>query len=887
MRPTIPARFFVRSALLSTAIVFAAFPMFASDAKDKNVVQDGGFEQGGAGWSFSANNANASGQVVADEAHSGHKSYKISNQSGFAPNVFGRVTQMVRGLEPYTTYRISCFAKGTNAGIVWIGGAPGWTLRATFPKGTFGWTNVSIDYTTDANPPDFELMILTESQTAAVWVDDVQMVPIKADVAKRDAVVSSIKNQWQTLQKKFAALHKRADHDPKSAHDSVTQLGLNVADRFLKRTHGGTSTMQGSAWTHLQMEEIATVLDEVERRLNELPKRVEMPPVQPWPRNGPARIENGIFYAKMQNGSEHPFWFYGYGHFAQVIRDLPNFRGLGASLVQDGQVGPSSMNADGSLGEGAKQLFEDLRTARRDGMRIDWLLSPHYFPDWAYAEAPDVRGGGLGFIGFDIDHPVARRVLEKFARTMGKAMKSDDALFSVCLSNEPVYDQSGRTKYGRAEFAAYLQSLHGTIDRLNELYGTHYTNFAEVAPPGFGLKGTVNENRAYYDWVRFNDKHFADWHAWLHSMVKKALPKTPTHAKMMVFYSLDRDKLHFGIDPELMCNATDIAGCDAYAFATGDRTYDWMGQEFFYDLMYSFRHQPVFNSENHVVPDGSGPGHIPWPITRAQFWQGGLHHQTVTTTWVWEEAADNSLSGSIYFRPANIYGAGRAMLELNQYAHEAAAINTIEPRVALLYSPASVFWEDAYKGAIFSVYRQLNFLGQQVDFVSEKELAAGRMPTSECIIAPAATHVTDETVKKLRQFVDAGGHLLFAGKDNLAYDEYHSARPAADIPAGTQLPSMTSEEDSANALREVLIKNGVDVLQVLDVTSGKPAWGVEFRSVKTDGSNIVAMMALDGHDHVVNIPGTRGRVVDELSGEAIDKDKINLEALTPRLLKMP
>src|ERR1022692_4185295 len=78
---------------------------------------------------------------------------------------------------------------------------------------------------------------------------------------------------------------------------------------------------------------------------------------QPWPAEGPAQVRDGMFYTKMKNGTEQPFWFYGYGHFNQVIRDLPNFRGLGASLIQDGTVGPSSMNADGSLGPGVRQLF--------------------------------------------------------------------------------------------------------------------------------------------------------------------------------------------------------------------------------------------------------------------------------------------------------------------------------------------------------------------------------------------------------------------------------------------------------------------------------------------------------------------------------------------------
>jgi hypothetical protein len=64
---------------------------------------------------------------------------------------------------------------------------------------------------------------------------------------------------------------------------------------------------------------------------------------------------------------------------------------------------------------------------------------------------------------------------------------------------------------------------------------------------------------------------------------------------------------------------------------TGPYAYDWFGNEFFYDLLHSFRGQSVFNSENHSIPDGASPYHIPMSDTRSVLWQGGLHHQGSTT----------------------------------------------------------------------------------------------------------------------------------------------------------------------------------------------------------------------------------------------------------------
>ena len=117
----------------------------------------------------------------------------------------------------------------------------------------------------------------------------------------------------------------------------------------------------------------------------------------------------------------------------------------------------------------------------------------------------------------------------------------------------------------------------------------------------------------------------------------------------------------------------------------------FLGTSFSTTCSIPFAARAVFNSENHLSTDGSGPAHVPMNHTRSVLWQGGLHHQGSTTIWVWEMSTDPSLSGNIYFRPANIFGAGRAMLDLNRLAPEVTAINHARPRVALLYSPAVHF----------------------------------------------------------------------------------------------------------------------------------------------------------------------------------------------------
>jgi hypothetical protein len=866
----------------------AAAQSSAAQAIGKNLVANGGFEQAGDGWAFTAMGANAAGQVANDQAHTGKSSYRLSNQSALAPNIFGRVFQTVARLEPFTTYRISCWVKGKDVGIAWIGGGPGWYLRKPFPQGTYDWKPVSVEYTTDGNPPSFELMILLESPTAALWVDDVKMQAVRADAAKRDEVLNRIKAQSRQQKNRLLKVRSLVGSHPQAQADPVVQLALYVADRFLRRIEsGGPKGTQSMDWTTLQLEEVAEVLTDAERRIGRAATQPAAS-VPLRPSGGAVKSREGLFYSATKSGGERPFYFYGYGHFGQVFEDLPNFRTLGASIVQDGRVGPSAMNADGSLQENAQQTLRDLKRAARYGIKVDWLLSPHYFPEWGYAQAADVRGGGPGFLTINIDHPSARKVIEQFVSKMSAAMKGEAALFSVCLSNEPVYQQSGRDPYSRPAFVQFLRARHGEIAALNGLYGTSYKSFDDVPAPAVGLKATEQENRAYYDWVQFNQQHFADWHAWLRSLVRKDLPNVPTHAKIMVFFTLDRDKLHFGVDPELFCNATDLAGCDAYAFPEGDKAYGWHGHEFFYDLLYSFRHQSVFNSENHIIPDGSGAWHIPPAMTNAQFWQGGLHHQGVTTTWVWDEPSDPSFVGSIYFRPANIYAAGRAMLDLNRLGKEVAAISQFPPRVALLYSPTSIFWEDAYKGTIFSLYRQLTFLGEPVTFVSEKQLASGGAPKVQWIVLPQATHVADSTIKGLRAFIDAGGHVLQVGENNLAYDQYHRPRELGEpfIRAAKLVPQK-DESATGRMLHDLLAQGGLKLADLIDAETGQPTWGVEFRVVPSGERTLMPLINMGPGPCQVKLPVSQGSTaIDLLSGESVDVKAVRLTPMTPRLLEI-
>jgi hypothetical protein len=211
------------------------------------------------------------------------------------------------------------------------------------------------------------------------------------------------------------------------------------------------------------------------------------------------------------------------------------------------------------------------------------------------------------------------------------------------------------------------------------------------------------------------------------------------------------------------------------------------------------------------------------------------------------------------------------------------ALNTAKPRVALLYSQPSIFWEGKYQGTIGSLYTVLNFMGENVTFVSERQLAEGTAPRVKWLVVPNATHVLPTTPAAVAAFAKSGGKVLLIGKESLRHDEYD--RPlnrAIDYPT---MELAGNEPATAAALRQRLAPLQLNDLR--DATTGKPAWGVEFRVVQFGRVKLVPLINLNAEAKTVKLPGwAKKQGLDLLSGENVELNAISAETMVPRLLQI-
>ena len=251
------------------------------------------------------------------------------------------------------------------------------------------------------------------------------------------------------------------------------------------------------------------------------------------------------------------------------------------------------------------------------------------------------------------------------------------------------------------------------------------------------------------------------------------------------------------------------------------------------------------------------------------------------------------LSGSIYFRPACIYAAGRTMFDINRLSEEVAAISNAEPRAAIVYSIPSIFWEGGkgwypkgtYWGEVARVREALNFLGVANTFISERQLEEGKASEFDVIVLPRATHVMDATIKPLERCIKDGGAVLATSDEELKYDQYHRSRKLPEaFSKAIRIDTTASSQELGEQLKPIFAAAGVNWVPVYQ-SDGKAAWDIECRLVKQKNRVLVSMMNNLSEPQRVSLK-LDGRAKDLVSMCSIDLKGIVLPSIEPVLLEI-
>jgi len=551
------------------------------------------------------------------------------------------------------------------------------------------------------------------------------------------------------------------------------------------------------------------------------------------------------------NSGHGPLFFCGYGHFSQVRKDMSRWPGYGINIIQSAEFGPSAiLKSENEISlEAARTAIETLDNAAVSNVRVDFLLSPHYFPGWALKKWPNIAKGGGGWIGYSMDEPEAKYVVEKFLRILVPMLKDKPALNSFCLTNEPNFDRAAECANTRGLWTDFLIRIYGDITSLNSTCGTAYATFADVPVPG---NNSYNDPQ-FYDWVDFTDERFAAWHQWMADVIHELAPDVPVHAKAMWIPLTWRHAIAWGTDPERFSKFSDLSGNDCEIHpGSGDWGISWYLQNSWLDLQRSVGGKPIFDSEYHLQSDGSS-AYIPPEHYRTALWQAAIHGQSASTMWVWERSMpDKSWShpfyGNVMDRPGCAQAVGTTCMDLNRFADEVTALKNAAAPVAILYSRVATAKSDNYLDAVNRAYTALNFCGVKIDFITEKQLARGEGAQYRMVVLPAAENVLDSTVEAI-ETLPVSTRIVILG-DSLHKDPYGRVRPAGKLasvqkraimfpvnadPQKDLWPIMLHELGKAKALPDI---------SVVGAETGKPVWGVEWLPARMGGGTIINVVNL-------------------------------------------
>jgi hypothetical protein len=513
------------------------------------------------------------------------------------------------------------------------------------------------------------------------------------------------------------------------------------------------------------------------------------------------------------------------------------------------------------------------------------LISPHYFPAWAFEADPAHRQCGHGFLKFCIEAPNTRAVMEKWLDALMPRIAHHPALHSICLSNEPQYQ--GKCAHERAAFQTWLKAKWGSVRKANAVYGTRYRRFEDIELPqdtcAYGL---------VFDRWRFNQDRFVAFHEMLRERIRRYAPDLPVHAKVMSHAFEDPGRFEMGIDYERFPQLGRIAGNDCVMEFTGERrgdyACDWQTMALNYTLQHSVApDRPIFNSENHLIGDGDAR-YIPENYIRSVYWQEAVHGQGATTTWVWERGQGGDLAENILTRANCVRAFGRVALDLQRLAPEIYALSQARADMAILYAYSSLLPSKDYVDEARAAFEGAYFTGAVADFVTERQIEAVKLAQYKLVVVPRASHAPDAIVKTLNEYIRNGGTVMTVGRC-FTQDEYGRARKQGLVQSGRGRLIAYPDPLSAPAYREILARlldqTGAPPPVRIEGAHGEPVWGVNVRAVEDNGRLLVNLLNLSRTPQLVQLvtKPTAKQALNLMDGKEIEFP-LTLSPLEPALL---
>ncbi|MCS7301496.1 MAG: beta-galactosidase [Fimbriimonadales bacterium] len=733
-------------------------------------------------------------------------------------------------------------------------------------------------------------------QTLRIQVRQGRQTLVETERPLRFFTRALAEQRLQALQAQLPEWETRTNRLRENGQDiAYPQASLTILQEFVR--YVGEDLQKGQLQrAYQQLDEMERVAARLNQRLAEAESGAKPLPTVPRYVTSPVEIQGASLIADTLDPltgerQRRPVFFVGFGHFGQVRADIEKFPKMGFNLIQIERGVWDILPEPGKVSLQAieEDVLPALRRAASANVKVDYLISPHYMPEWVYQQYPQLRQSRDGFIRYSLFAPDSLTVLRQYIDAFAPKLKDQPALLSICLSNEPINVESPESPPHQQAWRAWLRNRHKNLITLNTRWKTNYQSWDEIPVPGEGA------GIPYAEWQEFNAETLANWHRELAKAIEQHLPDTPKHAKLMSWSFTNDRELPRGVDPERFAQFCELNGNDASTYPNWDKdspwAFGWVTTMLAHDLQRSLRDAPVFNSENHIIRDRE-TRYVPPQHARAVLWEEAIRGLSATTFWVWERTDDpkSDFAGSLLHRPEIIEALAHTTLDLNRLAPYIAALQNQKPDVYILYSQYDMMMQGADATVPRdSLYIALTMLGVRVGFITEKQLEARRLPEGASRILIANTqYLSDEAfagLDLLRQ--QRGVQVLVFGEPYLQFDRYGRRRTSR--PGGTVFERNPLIDARRLFLRLPPLLGNWRIERPLRLLNenDQPIWGVGYRVAPYENGFIASLCNYTRQSITVRLVNAENQPIKatNLIDDAVVEGTLTLQPLEPVLLK--
>ncbi|MFR9581457.1 MAG: beta-galactosidase [Rikenellaceae bacterium] len=524
-------------------------------------------------------------------------------------------------------------------------------------------------------------------------------------------------------------------------------------------------------------------------------------------------------------------------------------------------ISPATVNKDGSI---APRVTTELK-AKPTGDAGMIFLTHAAMPAWAKSQDPTLGDGiGIKYIQYDINNPLGRDVIKTMiSQSVPHMAGKNYTKLGYMLCNEPhwistkgSYAAGGWSDRAIADFKVWLAERHGSIKKLNEVWGTTYSDFESITFEDNMVEKSMIGTPRYHDFVTYNMVRVNDWFHFLDREVKKSDPNAKTHIKIMPDMWSDNPKDN-GLDLEELTRMSDIIGNDASTaahFAWGPKqwwednySFNWRELCMGYDFMKSVSpNKIVFNSEGHILTTNKYRNLKETPeYARMNYWLAHIHGLNVMRSWYWARKEDGSsrgndispgYAGSNNHQPRIVNEVHATTIDLNSVSKEITEFQRQRKSVRLFYSNTAAINNGVQMDDLFEVYESLYFEGSPIGFATEGIIKNNPKSEWDAIIVARTKSVTKSEIEALQSYINDGGTVIL-DKESLQVDEY--GRPLGiSLKSGRgELILIDSWRDAKVQLKAQLRKSGNTPKLSVKQDNGLAQKGVMWRVIDSPKPN--------------------------------------------------